>query len=41
MGAATLWLTFRIPSLMRTGAGGNIADPLARLLALRLIVRGR
>ena len=35
MGAATLCLTWRIPSLMRAGAGGNVADPLARALALR------
>lgn len=38
MGAATLWLTFRIPSLMRAGAGGNVADWLLRELA-RSVVR--
>jgi hypothetical protein len=37
MGAATLWLTFRIPSLMRAGAGGNVADWLLREFARRLI----
>jgi hypothetical protein len=37
MGAATLWLTFRIPSLMRAGAGGNVADWLLRELARRLV----
>ena len=37
MGAATLWLTFRIPSLMRAGAGGNVADWLLREIARRLI----
>lgn len=40
MGAATLWLTWRIPGLMRAGAGGNIADMLAKALVLRFIVRG-
>ena len=35
MGAATLWLTWRIPGLMRAGAGGNVADML-----LRELVRG-
>src|SRR6266567_8349729 len=39
MGAATLWLTFQIPSLMRAGAGGNIADGLAKLLMARFILR--
>ena len=39
MGAATLWLTFGIPSLMRAGAGGNIADGLAKLLMARFILR--
>jgi hypothetical protein len=39
MGAATLWLTFRIPGLMRTGAGGEIADMLTKALVLRYIVR--
>jgi hypothetical protein len=37
MGAATPWLTFRIPSLMRAGAGGNVADWLLREFARRLI----
>ena len=37
MGAATLWLTFRIPSLMRASAGGNVADWLLREIARRLI----
>jgi hypothetical protein len=40
MGAATLWLTWRIPGLMRAGAGGNIADMLAKALVLRFVVRG-
>ncbi len=40
IGAATLWLTWRIPGLMRAGAGGNIADMLAKALVLRFIVRG-
>ena len=40
MGAATLWLTFRIPGLMRAGAGGNIADMLAKALLLRFVLRG-
>jgi len=40
-GAATLWLTWRIPGLMRAGAGGNIADPLVRAAVLRLTLRGR
>ena len=40
MGAATLWLTFRIPGLMRAGAGGNIADGLAKLLVARFVLRG-
>jgi hypothetical protein len=39
MGAATLWLTFRIPGLMRAGAGGNIADMLAKALLLRFVLR--
>jgi hypothetical protein len=37
MGAATLCLTFRIPSLMRAGSGGNVADWLLREFARRLI----
>ena len=37
MGAATLWLTFRVPSLMRAGAGGNVADWLLKEFARRLI----
>jgi len=41
VGAATLWLTWRIPGLMRAGAGGNVADPLAKALMLRLIFQGR
>ena len=40
VGAATLWLTWRIPGLMRAGAGGNIADMLAKALVLRWVVRG-
>jgi hypothetical protein len=40
VGVATLWLTWRIPGLMRAGAGGNIADPIAKALMLRLILRG-
>ncbi len=40
MGAATLWLTWRIPGLMRAGAGGNIADMLAKAFVLRWVVRG-
>jgi hypothetical protein len=40
MGAATLWLTWRIPGLMRAGAGGNMADMLAKALVLRFVVRG-
>ena len=40
MGAATLWLTFRIPGLMRAGAGGEIADMLTKALVLRYVVRG-
>jgi hypothetical protein len=40
MGAATLWLTFRIPGLMRAGAGGNVADMLAKALLFRFILRG-
>jgi hypothetical protein len=40
MGAATLWLTWRIPGLMRAGAGGNIADMLAKALVLRSVLRG-
>jgi hypothetical protein len=40
VGAATLWLTWRIPGLMRAGAGGNIADMLAKALVLRFVVRG-
>jgi len=40
LGAATLWLTWRIPGLMRAGAGGNIADALAKALTLRFVVRG-
>ncbi len=40
VGAATLWLTFRIPGLMRAGAGGNIADMLAKALMLRFALRG-
>ena len=39
MGAATLWLTFRIPGLMRAGAGGNVADGLAKLLMARFVLR--
>jgi hypothetical protein len=39
VGAATLWLTFRIPGLMRAGAGGNIADMLAKALMLRFALR--
>ena len=31
-GAATLRLTWRIPGLMRAGAGGNVADMLLREL---------
>jgi hypothetical protein len=37
MGAATLWLTFRIPSFMRAGAGRNVADWLLRELGHRLV----
>jgi hypothetical protein len=37
LGAATLWLTFRIPGLMRAGAGGNIADWLLKEFARRVI----
>jgi hypothetical protein len=40
VGAATLWLTWRIPGLMRAGAGGNIADMLAKAIVLRWVVRG-
>jgi hypothetical protein len=40
VGAATLWLTWRIPSLMRAGADGNVADMLVKALALRSVVRG-
>jgi hypothetical protein len=40
MGAATLWPTFRIPGLMRAGAGGNIADMLAKALLFRFVLRG-
>ena len=40
VGAATLWLTWRIPGLMHAGAGGNIADMLAKALVLRWVVRG-
>ena len=40
VGAATLWLTWRIPGLMRAGAGGNIADMLAKAFVLRWVVRG-
>ena len=40
VGAATLWLTWRIPGLMRTGAGGNIADMLAKTLVQRLVRGG-
>ncbi len=39
VGAATLWLTWRIPGLMRAGAGGNIADMLAKALVLRFVLR--
>jgi hypothetical protein len=39
MGAATLWLTFRIPGLMRAGAGGNVADMLLKELARGVIRR--
>ena len=38
MGAATLWLAFRIPGLMRAGAGGNVADWLLKEFA-RLVIR--
>ena len=40
VGAATLWLTWRIPGLMHAGAGGNIADMLAKAFVLRWVVRG-
>jgi hypothetical protein len=40
LGAATLWLTFRIPGLMRAGVGGNVADMLAKALMLRFALRG-
>jgi hypothetical protein len=39
MGAATLWLTWRIPGLMRAGAGGNVADMLLKELARGVIRR--
>src|ERR1700682_1881918 len=39
-GAATLWVTRRISGLLRGGAGGNIADMLAKALVLRWVVRG-
>jgi len=40
VGAATLWLTWRIPGLMRAGAGGNIADMLAKMLVQKLVRGG-
>jgi hypothetical protein len=40
LGVAVLWLTWRIPGLMRAGAGGNVADPLVRALAFRAVLRG-
>jgi hypothetical protein len=39
MGAATLWLTWRIPGPMRAGAGGNVADMLLKEVARGLIRR--
>jgi len=39
MGAATLWLTWRIPGLMRAGAGGNVADMPLKELARGVIRR--
>jgi hypothetical protein len=39
MGAATLWLTWRIPGLMKAGAGGNVADMLLKEVARGLIRR--
>ena len=40
VGAATLWLTWRIPGLMRAGAGGNIADMLAKMFVQKLVRGG-
>ncbi len=40
VGAATLWLTWRIPGLMRSGVGGNVADTIARALTLRAVLGG-
>jgi hypothetical protein len=37
MAAATLWLTWRIPGLMRAGAGGNVADMLLKQLGRGVI----
>ena len=40
VGAATLWLTWRIPGFMRAGAGGNIADMLAKMFVQKLVRGG-